>query len=296
MSEPSPRDRRQTKLLLLLLAVACYALYHDSASTRDLREFVRIRDWLFTTTLDSAAWSQIYSVAGRDGSESVNYRAENLRAAAEFLSDLSLPTAPSSLRTTESTVAIVDQILSAMPGPGKAGCGTIRSLRERVERITSGSGYGCCSDFTKVFIVVAAARGLRAREVLNSLHNFVEVWAPESRAWMLVDPQYGLVPMTPAGDFLGALDLARRARMDQRIKWHFAHKNVDYAQQWTASQDLYVQPDAWREIRLPMASNLVEQDRFDFRVRLLPKIVAHFIAYVLHSKPRFVRLNLDPNS
>ncbi len=280
-------------MLIATLVAVSLAFYRDSEKTRDLVEFVRLRDALFTTTVDSAAWHRTYLHAGSPENSTSGFRTDSPDRSARFLRSSGIDATVAVETSTSGTIDAIIAILKKLPGPGKNGCGTVRSLSDKIRSLALSSGYGCCSDFTKVFQVIASANGLAAREVLNSIHNFIEVWEPRETRWIFVDPQFGLLATDPDGTYLGAMQIARSARSHKVIKWIFISKGVAFADQWRAAHSLYASPIAWSEIRMPMGSDVVAQDAFDRRIRPLPRLPAQLIAYLTGARPTFARITLQ---
>ena len=76
------------------------------------------------------------------------------------------------------------------------------------------NGYGYCADFVKVFLVLAHAAGLDARQWAFSFdgfgghgHTFVEVFDRERRKWLFIDVYNNFHAVDPkSGEPLGALE------------------------------------------------------------------------------------------
>lgn len=98
--------------------------------------------------------------------------------------------------------------LATLPRTG--GCGIYPTEASMVKGVLEGGG--CCSDFVKVFILLAGDMGVSAREVHIPRHTTAEYWDEVTQQWIWIDPFIGYQALAPdrSGALLSHLDVYQR--------------------------------------------------------------------------------------
>lgn len=113
------------------------------------------------------------------------------------------------VRGAASTLERVGALVRALDGGGERGnCSLSDDPREKLEQVRQ--RFGCCSDHSELFLALASLAAVESREVLLPEHQIVEVLDPESRRWILIDPQYGVQLVFATGDPASLADLGLR--------------------------------------------------------------------------------------
>lgn len=169
---------------------------------------------------------------------------------------------------------------------GGGGCGAYRDLLHNVVRVHAGSGSGCCSDHSQVFIALATWVGIFAREVHHTSHTFDEFWVSDPGQWVWVDPHYAILARDPDGAYLSLLELRRRYLSDEPVVFEFiGNRYHRFARVSPTSWPLYDEPEDFSTISLTWGNNVYEEDRFYRRLGSLPKAPSQLLGFLAGVKP-----------
>jgi hypothetical protein len=115
----------------------------------------------------------------------------------------------SGTQTDKMAVAVASAI---GPSPTGAYCGKhpTFALVQGVEH-----GQGCCSDYSKAFLVYAAHLGIQVREVYVLSHATVEYFNPEQRRWIWFDPYFGTQVTDQDGKLLSLYQIRMASRFQE---------------------------------------------------------------------------------
>jgi hypothetical protein len=145
------------------------------------------------------------------------------RAQARSPLDASLPAELQSERPA------VEAILDSSRSPWQKAIGVMKIVKAATPPIYSGV---TCDVYADWYVTLVNGRGLRARPVTGTLHllneydthTTVEVWLPQARRWVIVDPTFGGY-FTVDGKPVGAHELQRLVLVGEtdRVRWVSSH-------------------------------------------------------------------------
>lgn len=156
-------------------------------------------------------------------------------------------------------------------------------------------GRGVCSDKAQVFTGLCLTAGLRVREWGLAItserigHSFCEVWSPEERRWLLVDPSRGLwASRADSGAPLGVSELVdlvgnSGAGSVRLVPFGDSFRETEGA---LPTDDLYLNPD--RVFCLLGRYQPFKADRFLRWSPPLPLAVAHGLSLLGRAHPRYL--------
>jgi len=76
-------------------------------------------------------------------------------------------------------------------------------------------GQGCCSDYSKAFLVYALHLGIKVREVYVLSHATVEYFNPEQQRWIWFDPYFGTQITDKSGRLLSLYEIRMASRFQE---------------------------------------------------------------------------------
>jgi hypothetical protein len=177
------------------------------------------------------------------------------------------------------------------------------SLDETYDRITR-DGYGYCADFTDVYLALAHAAGIPARQWAFSFdgfgghgHAFIEVFDASRDKWLMIDVYNNFHPLDrPGGEPMSALEFRRRLLdgaslhlqpiSGARLGYPIADKAIDYYRRGASEWYLWWGNDVYTYDRDPA-------------VRVAAKLgrpVEQLVAVAADRYPHFRVLEVEPNA
>lgn len=250
---------------------------------------IAVRDWLFATRLDPVA-SQT-KIAGPPD-ESLQASISGDRTKARAIASAVFGEAPIKQMAALPTAERVQRLVSLLPGVGGHGCGTVSVIQEKATILRDNHHYGCCSDFTEVFLLLSLATGTTARELNNALHTFAEVWLPEYGEWMLVDPQMGLTARSPVArsGYMSAWGVRQAVRETGLVVFQRLPKDVDPARLDALIRTYHLDREAWATLRITRKSDVVSQSEHLASMERYAKWAVQFVAHVTQVMPGYDEL------
>lgn len=202
----NPRSFLILAFICLVNALAFWLLYSLSGNTQ-----VYLRNLLF---------SEIVSDAEASDEASLNARLKR-----HFHTDDSPPSADSYineeklsyLRRTQQSGANTNGLVKAIsatigPSPDGTYCGK-HPLYELVRGVEH--GQGCCSDYSKAFLVYSRHLGIQVREVYVLSHATVEYFNPEQGRWIWFDPYFNTQVTDQSGNLLSLYQIRMASRFQE---------------------------------------------------------------------------------
>jgi len=164
-------------------------------------------------------------------------------------------------------------------------CGTLDDMVEKVAAMRA--GYGCCSDFSQVFVALAGIVGLPARQVQNANHGLDEFWSESDQRWVLIDVQLRLLARAD-GRLLSLWEAHQRIGNHQPVEWLTLEQTPA-----DMSAEVMVESygDAHHMLVVTLGSNFLEVDRASAARRWLPKAFRHLLHYLSGTRPRYLALD-----
>ena len=177
------------------------------------------------------------------------------------------------------------------------------SLDETYDRITR-DGYGYCADFTDVYLALAHAAGIPARQWAFSFdgfggqgHAFIEVFDASRGKWLMIDVYNNFYPLDrPGGEPMSALEF--RARLldraslhlerisDARLGYPVAEKAIDYYRRGASEWYLWWGNDVYTYDRDPAVRAAAR----------LGRPVEQLVAVAVDRYPHFRVLDVETNA
>ena len=247
---------------------------------------IKVRDLLFSSRLDkNASLRAITDPPDARLRASISQDQARARAIAADVFGEAVVEQLNALPTTQRLVAMVE----LLPGLGGHGCGTVSDIGEKAAILRDNARYGCCSDFNEVFLLLALATGTAARELNTSLHTFAEVWLPESKAWMLVDAQFGLVVHAPGSrsGYMSAWDVRQTILRTGSVDFvRLPKRDANAAQRERLIRSYYLDRESWWTLRIVQRSDVVSQSQFLTAAVRHAKRLVQFVAHMLRVLPQ----------
>jgi hypothetical protein len=170
----------------------------------------------------------------------------------------------------KSPIEKAKDIILSFSKNGGNGCGEYSSdLMKNIEWTTTGGG--CCSDHSQVFIALSLLNGLYTREVNHISHTFNEFWDDSKNKWIWIDPQYCLLAKDSIGNYLSIFEIYTMAKKNLQVKWEFFGTASHEFYTKAASENRYFHLDQFQAISLLMGNRVFLQDKWNKRLKFLPK-------------------------
>jgi hypothetical protein len=251
--------------------------------------YLEIRDTLFTDNLNesasrmlirSAPSSNLLTGIGKDFAAARKI-SDNVYGAQEISKIENLP-----------TIQKIPLLVKLNYGIGGAGCGTVADIETKAKIMKYNFVYGCCSDFSKVFTLVAIATKTVVREVVTDAHTFSEAWLPEFEEWVFVDSQFGLMARskTSRSGFASVEEL-RYQILNGSHDIAYLGKDSDAIYINKSIQRYYLQKEFWGSVRYLDSMEVVSQSALLSKLQLQAKAISHLIGYLVGVIPRFSKVN-----
>lgn len=198
------------------------------------------------------------------------------------------------LRALQASASPTDKLavaVAAAIGPSPTGiyCGKhpTYALVQGVE-----VGQGCCSDYSKAFLVYASHLGIKAREVYVLSHATVEYFNPEQGRWIWFDPYFGTQITDQDGKLLSLYQIRMASRFqDLRLLDHPPSINSIPAFQGFRGYDTR----HYDVLLYKQGNNFFELEELHRRVQglHLPKSILQLGAYFLDIQPGYLMLTTE---
>lgn len=168
-----------------------------------------------------------------------------------------------------------------------------QTLDQNLSRIGEGTGCGVCSDHGQAMIALSQALGMTIREVGNTRHTFNEVYWPEKKKWVFVDPQFAIFARGPDGAYLSLVQMRDLYKAGRELEIQYEFFGNEH--HWLDTNDIrdlewYDGLDAFSDIRVAFGSNVLEQDLIESRLEKIPKPLRQAYGYLTGVFPWDVRL------
>ena len=172
---------------------------------------------------------------------------------------------------------------------GGPGCGDFSDLMNAILEIDDNDGMGCCSDHSEVFIALSHVLGLNSREVSHTGHTFNEIYDPDVNKWLWIDTQYALMAKDDEGNYLSLLEMMKRMREGQQIRYDFFGNSSHLFSRSLPNEHIhYDSKDDFEYIMLTLGDNVFSQDHFNGKLKFLPKSIRQIISLVLGMQPKHI--------
>jgi hypothetical protein len=162
------------------------------------------------------------------------------------------------------------------------------SLLEKMQRTLQGGGI--CSDHTEIFLALAAATGMWAREMQNDRHSFIGFYSSSHRKWIFIDPLLAIMATDTRGRYLSAREI-RKARLHNRPIHYVFFGTAPGHPMSTADplfQYCYGSADRFHRLALAYGNNVIEEDRFEEQVAWAPWELQKLLVLVSGVHPHVV--------
>jgi hypothetical protein len=147
-------------------------------------------------------------------------------------------------------------------------------------------GNGCCSDFSKVFILYAEYFCLQSREVSNLGHTAVEYWDSSTKKWLWLDPYNRVEIRDSKGSPIGVLEFREKMALE---KYSF-EPIFDDSRLSAPSNDLSYQPSQFSVLIWPRGNDyLTPQGRGSgILAKIIPKEIRQFVRLLSGVHPGYL--------
>ena len=196
------------------------------------------------------------------------------------------------------------RLVARHPAVPRTGCGFTDDLAEKAGELAKGA-RGCCSDFTQVFVALATAVGMPAREVTSNSHGFNEFSDRGLKKWVFIDAQFGFIVRGEDGVPLSTLAFRDAVLQHHPFQLEFFQEAALAAvnratveknafemdgRQVQLSRTPYYSPEGLAMLAFPWGNNVFEATELNLRLRLLPKPAARLISHLSGVRPRYVAI------
>lgn len=198
--------------LLLAFIIAVNALSLWLLSTLSGNTQVYLRNLLFSEIVSDA---KIVDEARLDAHLMADFKTDTRPPSEQksYINDTKLAALKQLQRSGAHTDRMAVAVAAAIgPSPTGIYCGRhpTFALVEGVEH-----GQGCCSDYSKAFLVYASHLGIKVREVYVLSHATVEYFNPEQRRWIWFDPYFGTQVTGKDGQLLSLYQIRMASRFQE---------------------------------------------------------------------------------
>ncbi|MBI3200154.1 MAG: transglutaminase domain-containing protein [Myxococcales bacterium] len=268
--------------------------------------YVTVRDAIFTDYSSDAGalYSEVSTLAG------AGYRTDTPERRRAWRQRLDTAIGAKSLGSLEALgddtvraqgLALLLARHAAVP---RTGCGFTDDLAEKAQALAAG-GRGCCSDYTQMFVALASAVGLPARELTSNSHGFNEFYDRRLNKWVFIDAQFGFIVRGEDRVPLSALAfrnaVLRRAPHEleffQDATLAESNRSALERNAYQGTSGLvpiadvrYYSPEGLSMLAVPWGNNVFESTDQSLRFGSLPKPAARLISHLSGVRPRYVAL------
>jgi hypothetical protein len=127
------------------------------------------------------------------------------------------------------------------------------------------------------------------RETGNSVHTFNEVWLPELGKWAFIDTHYAVMAKGAGGEPLSLLEMRDLylAGGPEAVQFDFfGNEHHVFSREDPHGHEIYDGRDDFTDVWFTWGTNVIEQDRFERRLRVLPKGVRQLLGFMLGVFPK----------
>lgn len=184
----------------------------------------------------------------------------------------------------------IEKIVLKFSKNGGIGCGEkSNNLIENINWVQEGSGHGCCSDHSQVFLSLSLLNDIPSREVHHKSHTFNEYWDKELDKWIWVDSQFCLMAQNENGEYLGLLDIHTAFKNQKKVNWYFfgTSRHQLYQKNPYEDKNKYFTSEPFGALIMTMGNNIFEQDYYNKKTYFLPKDLRQLILYSIGIYPKF---------
>jgi hypothetical protein len=271
----------------LNLVIVCFLKYGASSQVK-----IDVRQALFTEIVSN---TQIFCDSVVLTPNFLHFKQEHL---GEFLREQKGDSSIMSMLgedTSRLQEERVQSIIMRYSKNGGDGCGSRSSdLAKNILWVSEGSGHGCCSDHSQVFLALCAINKIQAREVHHKLHTFNEYYDTDLQKWVWVDTQFALMAKGRDGQYLSFLQLSESIVDSASINWVFFGKschNLSDLNPYRANE--YFRPPAFSHLMMTMGNNVFEQNTYSKKLAFLPTELRSLILISLGVQPKYIAYCTD---
>ena len=98
--------------------------------------------------------------------------------------------------------------------------GQLADLDDKLNTISS-PPQGYCNDHTEVFLALASVAGIDTSELIVGGHVTCDVYCPEWKRWVWIDPEFALLAKGPDGHYLSGIELHEAYAKDEPFEFEF---------------------------------------------------------------------------
>lgn len=261
---------------MTLLPLFCFLIWILVTEKQNPEYLVRIRQSLYTDMTEQISqfskppdqWQE--SVFPHDSPELIaKYKELTIGVVPEILNSEVL----AQISTLESKMEQAKALILLFSYDSGKDCGAALNLIHNIKRLsTPGTGSGCCSDHSEVFLALASFAGLNAREVHSTAHTTVEVFEPATSRWVWLDPQFAIFALDEKSKQpLSGLEIRNAILAKQKPEFHcFGTSNLECAKTEITSLEPYKTEDYLVDFGITLGSNVFEQDSFNQTMSFIP--------------------------
>jgi len=162
------------------------------------------------------------------------------------------------------------------------------SLLEKIRTFKEPNVYGDCSDNAEVFIALGSFFGLTVREVHNTVHVFNEIYDHLLHKWVWIDPENAIMAKNTKGEYLSLIEMTHLYFNNEKIDFELFGTNKDPEMKNNYFYNYYNGKGKFSYIMMTLGNNIYEVDKYDGRLRFIPKVLREFIMLVSNIKPHYV--------
>ena len=251
-----------------------------------------VRQALFAKISDS---SEVFEITKQSAIERYSFIAEEKKLINEYSRiinksvDYIKPEVATKLKQTRDIAKKAQFITLLYSKNGGPGGGGAKDLLHNIQRLNDENGMGDCTDHAEVFIALSHVYGLISRVVHHNRHTFNEVYDSSRKKWLWIDTQFAIVAKNDKGNYLSLLEMMSHMNNDKDIIYEFfGNSNHSFYASSPNKHPYYDDKEDFTYIMLTLGDNIFCQDRFNSKLKLLPKPIRQFIAIVLREQPKYI--------
>jgi len=201
-----------------------------------------------------------------------------------------------------SDIEKIKAIVLSFSKNGGRGCFGDLKLMDKLEKINTNSGKGCCTDHTQTFIAISSVYGIVAREVHTVAKKFInghvmnEYFDKRLKKWIWVDPLFALLAKNSDGEYLSLLDIRQNLYQGNPVIFEFFGNQYHYFKNKDPHKFTYFENKyRFSDIMMTLGDNVFEAENFNYKYKFLPKPIRQFVGLMTGVLPTYL-IYVDKNS
>ncbi len=173
--------------------------------------------------------------------------------------------------------------------------GQLADLDDKLNTISS-PPQGYCNDHTEVFLALASVAGIDTSELIVGGHVTCDVYCPEWKRWVWIDPEFALLAKGPDGHYLSGIELHEAYAKDEPFEFEFFGLPVhEFSQGDPREHKLYGRDFFLSRFGVVWGNNVFTVDGYRSKMLFIPKAGRQAGLMILGVQPQYRLLADQPS-